>query len=59
MEETMVYIYLAEGFEETEAVTILDILKRGGVDAKYVSISDDRNVKGAHGISVISDLVFS
>ena len=54
----MVYIYLAEGFEETEAVTILDILKRGGVDAKFVSISDDRNVKGAHGTPGLAHRMF-
>ncbi len=54
----MVYIYLAEGFEEIEALTITDILRRGGVDVRTVSIMDDYCVRGAHGIPVIADMLF-
>ena len=54
----MVYIFLAEGFEEIEAVTITDILRRGEVDAQMVSIGDRLEVKGAHGLTVTADLLF-
>ena len=50
------YIFLADGFEEVEALATLDILRRGGVDAKTVSIYDNSLVEGAHGVQLISDL---
>ncbi|MDR0506500.1 MAG: DJ-1/PfpI family protein [Dysgonamonadaceae bacterium] len=54
-----VFIFLANGFEETEAVTTIDLLRRGGLDAISVSVSDKKEVTGAHGISVIADNLFS
>lgn len=51
----MIYIFLAEGFEEIEAIAPLDILRRAGVEVKTVSITDDYIVTGAHGISVMAD----
>lgn len=53
----MVYVHLATGFEEVEATTILDILRRGGVDAQFVSIGG-KTVKGVHDIEITADLVF-
>ena len=50
------YIFLADGFEEVEAIATLDILRRGGVDARTVSIYDNSLVEGAHGMQLISDL---
>lgn len=50
------YIFLADGFEEVEAIATLDILRRGGVEAKTVSIYDNSLVEGAHGLQLISDL---
>ena len=50
-----VYVFLAEGFEEIEALATVDILRRGGVDAKTVSLNHDRIVRGAHGIPVVAD----
>lgn len=47
----------AEGFEEVEALMTVDLLMRGGVDVKLVSVSGERNVSGSHGISVGMDLM--
>ena len=39
-------VFLANGFEEMEATGTVDILRRGGIDTKTVSITDDRKVVG-------------
>ncbi|MBR0531225.1 MAG: DJ-1/PfpI family protein, partial [Bacteroidales bacterium] len=39
-----VFVFLADGFEEIEALATVDILRRGGIDVKTVSISHDRTV---------------
>lgn len=52
------FLFLADGFEEVEAVATLDILRRAGLDIKSVSISSEKEVKGAHDILVVADLVF-
>lgn len=54
----MVYIHLAEGFEEVEALTCVDILRRAGIDAKTVSVTGEKTVCGTHGIPVVADLLF-
>lgn len=54
----MVYILLGTGFEEMEAVTPCDILRRGGVDAKFVGVNGS-TVTGAHGIAVGCDLTIN
>lgn len=51
----MVYVFLANGFEEVEALAPVDLLRRGGVEVKTVGISG-REVTGAHGITVIADI---
>ncbi len=51
----MIYALLAEGFEEIEALTVVDILRRAELDINTVSITDNTEVCGAHGIKVISD----
>lgn len=45
-------IFLAEGFEETEALTPFDILRRGGVDVALVSVTGSLRVTGSHGIAI-------
>ncbi len=50
----MVIILLADGFEEIEALTPLDVLRRAGVEAKTVGIGT-RVAIGAHGIPVVCD----
>lgn len=51
----MIYALLAEGFEEIEALTVVDVLRRADIDIKTVCIGDGNTVKGAHNISVIAD----
>jgi len=52
------YIQLAEGFEETEAVTIIDVLRRAGLNVISVSITGNRMVKGSHNIEIKADILF-
>lgn len=52
----MVYLFLADGFEEMEAVAPVDVLRRGGVEIKTVSITDSLKVTGSHGITVTADI---
>lgn len=58
----MVYVFLAEGFEEVEALTAVDVLRRAGVEVKSVLVPagdcGGRAVSGAHGISVNADICF-
>ena len=52
----MVYMFLADGFEETEALAPLDILRRGGVEVKTVGVTGGY-VTGAHEITVKADIL--
>jgi len=54
-----IYLFLAEGFEEIEAVVPMDIFRRAGIDLVTVSISDELKVSGAHGVNVLADKLFS
>ncbi len=51
----MLYLFLAPGFEETEALVPLDCIRRAGIDILTVGISDDC-VCGSHGIKVKTDI---
>jgi 4-methyl-5(b-hydroxyethyl)-thiazole monophosphate biosynthesis len=51
-------VHLAEGFEEIEAVTIIDVLRRAEIDVIVVSITDKQEVTGSHGIKVSADQFF-
>lgn len=52
------YIFLAEGFEEMEAIIPIDMLRRAGIDCVTVSVTADKKVKGAHNIPVTADITF-
>ncbi len=52
----MVYFFLADGFEEIEALCPLDLCRRAGIEAKTVSITEKKEVTGSHGITVKADL---
>ncbi len=49
------YLFLADGFEEVEALTIVDIMRRASLDVVTVSINEGREATGAHGITVTAD----
>ena len=53
-----VYEFLADGFEEVEALAPVDILRRGGVEVKMVSITGNNLVESSHGVAVKADLLF-
>lgn len=52
------YLFFATGFEEVEALTVVDILRRGGVDCKTVSVMGDYDVTSSHAITIRADLLF-
>ncbi|MCR4938642.1 MAG: DJ-1/PfpI family protein [Treponemataceae bacterium] len=49
------YVFLADGFEETEAVFPADILRRAGISVALVSCTEAKTVIGAHGIALVCD----
>lgn len=51
----MIYIFLADGFEETEAIAPIDMLRRAGMDVVTVGIKND-GVKSSHGVPVLCDM---
>ncbi len=51
-------VHLAEGFEEIEAVSIIDVLRRADFDVEVVSISDNPEVTGSHQIKITADRIF-
>ena len=53
-----VYVFLADGFEDIEALAPIDILRRGGMDVVTVSVMDYQLVESAHGVSVMADALF-
>lgn len=55
----MIFVFLAPGFEESEAICPIDILRRAKLDVVTVSITDDLVVTGAHGISVKADMLIA
>lgn len=52
----MVYVFLANGFEEIESLAVVDIFRRGGVDIKTVSVTGDECATTSHGITIKADL---
>lgn len=54
----MIFVHLADGFEEVEAVTVIDLLRRAGIDVTTVSIMGRKEVFGAHDINIEADMLF-
>ena len=53
-----VAVLLADGFEEIEGLTVVDLLRRAGIEVTTVSITDSKTIHGAHGIDVLADKLF-
>ena len=53
-----VYEFLANGFEEVEALAPVDILRRGGVEVKTISVTGNHLVESSHGVTIKADLLF-
>jgi len=52
------YLFLADGFEEVEALTCVDVMRRAGMPVTTVSINESLEVTGAHGVTVLADSLF-
>ena len=52
------YVFFADGFEEVEALTTVDLLRRGGVATTTVSVKSEPYVTGAHGVTIRTDALF-
>ena len=53
-----VCVFLADGFEEIEGLTVVDLLRRVGVEVTTISITGSHTIHGAHGIDVQADKLF-
>lgn len=49
------YVFLADGFEEIEALATVDVMRRAGMEVTTVSINPTAEVTGAHGVKVVAD----
>ena len=54
----MIYVFLAKGFEELEALAPVDVLRRAGVEVKTVGVTG-KQVRGSHNISVSCDITIN
>ena len=53
-----VYVFLADGFEDVEALIPIDVLRRGGVEVVTVSTTEFTQVESAHDVSIETDIQF-
>lgn len=53
-----IYLFLADGFEEIEAIAPVDIFRRAGIEVVTVSVNQKTIVTGAHNIAVVADKIF-
>lgn len=51
-------VFLADGFEEIEGLTVVDILRRAGVEVAAISIMGRKEIYGAHEITVLADVLY-
>lgn len=53
-----VYVFLADGFEEIEGLTVVDILRRAGISVEMISVTGEKKITGSHGIVTEADALF-
>ncbi len=52
----MLYMFLAEGFEETEAIGALDVIRRAEIEIRTVGVTG-KTVTGSHGVEIVADIL--
>ena len=52
-----VVVFLADGFEEIEGLTVVDLLRRAGVEVLMAAVMKGKEIKGAHGIGILADVL--
>jgi 4-methyl-5(b-hydroxyethyl)-thiazole monophosphate biosynthesis len=55
----MIYVFLATGFEDIEALAPVDIMRRASLQVKTVSITNEQIVTSAHGVGIVADMLLS
>ena len=53
-----VVVFIADGTEEVECLTIVDLLRRAGIETRLVSISGSRNIVSSHAVEIAADGIF-
>lgn len=54
-----VFLFLADGFEEVEAIAPIDIFRRAAIDLITISVKNELFVTGAHGVTLLADKLFT
>ena len=52
-----VCVFFAPGYEEIEALAVVDLLRRAGIETDMVSVTEERQVTSSHGITVQMEIV--
>lgn len=53
-----IYVFLADGFEEIEGLTVVDLLRRAGEEVVTVSVMERKEIVGSHQICLLADALF-
>ena len=53
-----VFLFLADGFEDMEALATRDVLIRGGIEVRTVSVNEDPTVVSSHGVTLWTDMTY-
>jgi len=54
---SLIYVFLADGFEDIEALATVDVARRAGIDVKTVSVMDELLVTSSHGVAMKADIM--
>ena len=58
LDKVKVLVLVHDGFEETEFIAPVDLLRRAGAEVTVVSMTGNRRMKGSHGITILSDALW-